>query len=219
MGNPVERATPATGTNAPRACETAGGGRSDAFTRITGLIVGEGACAAILASRGELARDIPEIAAMDGCPQNTPYHIYDVLGHTAHVVEASPATPTSRWAALLHDSGKPLVRRVDGRGRDHFLGHAEAGARIARDVLVRLEAPQELVEDVCTLVRLHEWFVADADEAVRAALETLDGRAGLYRALLALQVADSTAKAPEASGRVEAALRTRARLERILENA
>jgi hypothetical protein len=65
-------------------------------------------------------------------------------------------------------------------------------------------------------VRLHEWFVPDTDEAVLRALRKLGGDVAFYRALLSLQVADSSAKAPGATERGEAARRLQARLERVL---
>ena len=202
------------------ACSTAAGLRScdiaAVFNEIGSMLLGAGAGAAIMAFSEALAQVIPAIGAMAGCPQNTPYHIYDVLEHTARVVDGSPATPTSRWAALLHDSGKPQCRRTDCNGRDHFKGYARAGADIARETLTRLNAPADLTADVCRLIRLHEWFVLNTDEDIQAALLELDGRVDLYRALLALQVADSSAKAPDATERRDHALKLQARLESLV---
>ena len=55
-----------------------------------------------------LCQTIPELAPTVGFQQHTPHHIYDVFTHTAHVVENVPATLPLRWAALLHDIGKPV---------------------------------------------------------------------------------------------------------------
>ena len=194
-----------------RSCDAAA-----AFDEIGGMLLGFAAGSAIMAFSDALAQVIPAIDDMDGCPQNTPYHIYDVLEHTACVGDGSPATPLSRWAALLHDSGKPRSRWTDRNGRDHFKGHARAGAEIARETLTRLKAPADLTSDVCLLIRLHEWFVLDTDEDIQAALLELDGRIDLYRALLALQVADSSAKAPDATERRDHALKLQARLESLV---
>lgn len=201
--------------------DQAAGLRAIAAERVFGeldrLLVGGHAGSAIVACPDVLAYVVPEIAAMAGCPQNTPYHIYDVLGHTARVVDASPATPLSRWSALFHDAGKPCCRRTDAAGRDHFLGHAAESARIAEASLVRLKAPSALRADVCMLVANHEWFVPDTDAAVLRALRKFGGRVELYRALLDLQVADQSAKAPDATERLDAARRLQRRLDAVLD--
>ncbi|MDO4401029.1 MAG: HD domain-containing protein [Coriobacteriia bacterium] len=186
------------------------------FTEIDRMLMGDHVLQALLACPDVIGQVLPEIAAMNGCPQNTPYHIYDVYEHTAHVVADSPATPVSRWAAFFHDVGKPVCRYTDSSGRDHFKGHASQGAEIARDALVRLKAPVHLRDDVFTLVRLHEWFVPATEQAVLRALNKLDGRVELYRALLALQIADSGAKAPGVTERLEAAQRMSIVLEQVL---
>ena len=186
------------------------------FTEIDRMLMGEHVLQALLACPDVIGAVLPEITAMHGCPQNTPYHIYDVYEHTAHVVADSPATHVSRWAAFFHDVGKPVCRHTDASGRDHFKGHASQGAEIARDALMRLKAPVHLRDDVFTLVRLHEWFVPASEQAALRMLNKLDGRVELYRALLALQIADSGAKAPGVTERLEAAQRMRATLEQVL---
>lgn len=166
-----------------------------------------------------IAYAIPVIADMANCPQNSPYHVYDVLDHTAHVIDASPATPVSRWAALLHDSGKPQCRWTDKTGRDHFTGHAAVGADIADAMLTRVCAPAKLHAEVCTLVRVHEWFVPADDDGLEHALAEFGGDVDFYRALLALQVADSSAKSPAASRRLEHAQALQELLDAFLSHA
>jgi poly(A) polymerase len=43
-----------------------------------------------------------------------------------------------KLGALLHDVAKPETKTVDNKGRVRFLGHAAAGARMARDIMERL---------------------------------------------------------------------------------
>ena len=186
------------------------------FSELDRMLCGDAAGSALLACPEAVAAVIPEVGAMAGCPQNTPYHIYDVLGHTARVVDGSPATSLSRWSALLHDVGKPACRTTDAAGRDHFKGHAHVGARIAHDVLARLKAPTKLREEAHLLVSYHEWFMPPTETAVLRALRKLDGRLDLFRALLALQVADSLAKAPGITERLEAARTTQGILEEVI---
>ena len=69
-----------------------------------------------------------------------------------------------RWAALVHDIGKP-VTAADG----HFYGHEIVGAELAGDLLRRWHAPRETIDEVTHLVR-HHMFAYEAawsDAAVR----------------------------------------------------
>ena len=98
---------------------------------------------------------IPELAPTVGFAQHTPHHAYDIFTHTAHVVAQVPKDLTLRWAALLHDVGKVPTFTMDEKGRGHFLGHAQASARLADAILRRLKAPTRLREDVVFLIDHH----------------------------------------------------------------
>lgn len=102
-----------------------------------------------------LAALIPELAPMIGFDQCSPHHAYDLITHTAHVVEGVPATLSLRWAALLHDTGKVTTFTRDATGRGHFYGHAKESAAIAGGILLRLKAPTALREEVVTLIGRH----------------------------------------------------------------
>ena len=102
-----------------------------------------------------LAAVIPELAPMIGFDQCSPHHAYDLITHTAHVVEGVPATLSLRWAALLHDTGKVTTFTRDATGRGHFYGHAKESAAIAGGILLRLKAPTALREEVVTLIGRH----------------------------------------------------------------
>ena len=102
-----------------------------------------------------LVRVLPELSASVGFLQHNPHHIYDVFTHTAHVVEAVEPTLTMRWAALLHDAGKPESFFLDETGRGHFHGHAKISARLADQALLRLKAPTALRERVVLLIEQH----------------------------------------------------------------
>ena len=102
-----------------------------------------------------LAAVIPELAPMIGFDQHSPHHAYDLITHTAHVVEGVPATLPLRWAALLHDTGKVATFTLDATGRGHFYGHAKESAAIADGILRRLKAPTALREEVVTLIGRH----------------------------------------------------------------
>ena len=102
-----------------------------------------------------LAAVIPELAPMIGFDQHSPHHAYDLITHTARVVEGVPATLPLRWAALLHDTGKVATFTLDATGRGHFYGHAKESAAIADGILRRLKAPTALREEVVTLIGRH----------------------------------------------------------------
>jgi poly(A) polymerase len=88
----------------------------------------------------------------------------DVYEHTLIVLEQAialePAGPdlTLRWAALLHDIGKPATRAVALDGTVSFHHHELRGATMARARLSALRYPKDLVEDVSKLVELHLRF-------------------------------------------------------------
>ena len=102
-----------------------------------------------------LAQAIPELGACVGFQQHSPYHAYDVFTHISHVVENTPAKLSLRWAALLHDVGKPPCFTRDENGRGHFRDHAKVGSQMADDILRRLKAPTALREQVVFFISHH----------------------------------------------------------------
>ena len=78
-----------------------------------------------------LAAVLPELVAMKGFDQRSPYHIYDVLEHTAWTLHHAPEDPLVRWAALFHDVGKPASFFVGENGVGHTYGHAAIGVQVA----------------------------------------------------------------------------------------
>ena len=112
-----------------------------------------------------LAVPLPELAPMAGLDQRCKYHCYDVLEHSAAAVEAVPPEKLLRWAALLHDVGKPACFTLDEAGCGHFRGHAKAGAPMAREILTRLRFDKDTVNRVSALVELHDYPIDPPVEA------------------------------------------------------
>ena len=108
--------------------------------------------------------------------------------HTAMVVAAVPPELPLRWAALLHDIGKPPCFTLDENGRGHFLGHASVSAEMADGILRRLKAPTALRKRVVELIRLH-MNPLEADRKLLRRRLCQYGPEGV-RALLELQKAD-----------------------------
>ena len=63
-----------------------------------------------------------------------------------------------RWAALLHDVGKPKTRRHEPGGRVSFHHHEVVGAQLAKKRMTELKFPKDVVADVSRLVELHLRF-------------------------------------------------------------
>ena len=139
-----------------------------------------------------LAAVIPELKPMISFNQKSPHHAYDLITHTAHVVENTPADLALRWAALLHDTGKVATFTTDETGRGHFYGHAKVSGEIADDVLRRLKAPTQLRESATELVQLHMTKIEPTKKVVRRWLSRLGTET--MEQLLTLQKADMSSK-------------------------
>jgi putative nucleotidyltransferase with HDIG domain len=77
----------------------------------------------------------------------------------SHLTHATSAGRTRgmmlKWAALLHDVGKPKVRSEEPGGRIRFLRHDVVGARLATLALQRLRFTNAEARWVGTIVRQH----------------------------------------------------------------
>jgi poly(A) polymerase len=63
-----------------------------------------------------------------------------------------------RWAALLHDIGKPATRKHEADGGVSFHHHEVVGAKMVRKRLRALKYSKQIVDDVSQLVYLHLRF-------------------------------------------------------------
>ena len=144
---------------------------------------------------GVLKFILPELDACFYQMQRNKYHIYDVGEHIMHTVSNTPNDLTLRWAALLHDTGKPCCPSTDANGVIHFYGHHRESRRIAVDVLYRLHMDSDTIKDVALLVENHDFRV----EANFTAVKRMMSKTGaeLFEKLLILQRADNTAKNPD----------------------
>jgi len=191
-------------------------------------IVGEGyAGRALMAWPEVMCAAVPELAAMRGFDQRSPYHEFDVWEHTARVCWGAEAfcggvaSEELRWAALFHDMAKPQCASVDANGRGHFFGHPEQSAQLAAKAMRRLALPTDLVRRTCCLVRLHDYELRGAVRSARAVRRlvarieaTVPGEGWrLAHELVCLMRADALAKARRFTGwaveldRVEAVMR------------
>ena len=139
-----------------------------------------------------LCRFIPALEETVNFNQHSPHHAYDVYTHICHVTAAVPREATLRWAALLHDVGKPACFAQDETGRGHFKGHAQVGAAMAAEILRELDAPKPLAAEVVWLIDHHMEPLPRNEAELSADVE----RDGLTRTrqLLILKEADARSK-------------------------
>ena len=138
---------------------------------------------------------IPEILAMKGFDQKNPHHIYDVLEHSAAAIDNIRQEPHLRWAALLHDIGKPQTFTTDDGGTGHFYGHAARSEELAREVMHRLRFDNETLRRVTDLVKYHDLQIELTTKSVKRALNKLGEET--FRDLILLKRADNLAQSPE----------------------
>lgn len=113
---------------------------------------------------------LPEFDEMMRTPQHTPHHSFDVGHHTIEVMKNVPPEKILRLAALLHDVGKPACRTTDATGRDHFKGHPQVGAPMARKILRRLKFDNDTTDRVVQLVQFHDERPSATERSVRRAM-------------------------------------------------
>ena len=104
----------------------------------------------------------PEIAALQ-LTQDEHHQHKDVYAHSLTVLRQAMDQETEpdlvlRWAALVHDIGKPKTRSFSEDGRVSFHQHEVVGAKIVRKRMRRLKYSKAMINDVSQLVYLHMRF-------------------------------------------------------------
>ena len=107
----------------------------------------------LMSGTGLLHEILPELTLGQGVAQGS-FHRYDVFHHSLKALDNSLPRLDLRWAALLHDIGKPTTRSKDAKGI-HFYGHDLEGEKLARQILTRLRYSKQFTDKVGLLVRWH----------------------------------------------------------------
>jgi len=107
---------------------------------------------------------LPEIGAMQMAIDEHHQH-KDVYQHSLTVLrqaisleEPGHSDLVLRWAALLHDIGKPATRRHEPDGGVSFHHHEVVGAKMVRKRMRALKYSKQMTDDVSQLVYLHLRF-------------------------------------------------------------
>lgn len=153
---------------------------------------------------------LPEVAALRMTPDEHLQH-KDVYRHSLTVLrqaidrEDDGPDLVLRWAALLHDIGKPDTRARKEGGGVSFHHHEVVGAKLARKRLRALKYPKATTQDISQLVYLHMRFHGFGegqwtDSAVR---RYVTDAGDLLPRLHKLVRADSTTRNPKKAARLQ----------------
>ncbi len=141
---------------------------------------------------GITAEFLPEFDACMETSQNTPHHCYTVGEHILHSLCHVRADRVLRITMLLHDIGKPVVRKTDENGRDHFKTHGNAGEKMAGQILRRLKFDNDTIRKVTRLVKWHDDRPEGTLKSVRRAVNRIGE--DLFPLYLEVQQADMLAQ-------------------------
>ncbi len=113
----------------------------------------------LLADSGLMRYIIPELLEGVDVGQNK-HHIYTVWEHNMLALKYSADQRYSnvvRMASLLHDVGKPRVKRGDGPDST-FYNHEIVGAKMTAKIMERLKFPKDMGDNITKLVRWHLFY-------------------------------------------------------------
>ncbi|MBT3253385.1 MAG: HD domain-containing protein [Candidatus Marinimicrobia bacterium] len=123
----------------------------------------------VMQKAGLLPLVFPEIAILGGVEDRDGQRHKDVFHHTLKVVDNTAERSDKmrlRFAALVHDIGKPATKKfIEGIGWSYH-GHEELGRKMLNEVGKRMRLSRKLTAYLKRMTRLHLRPIALAQEAV-----------------------------------------------------
>ena len=155
-------------------------------------------CVELLLYKDVFSLFIPELKDMFDFPQNNPWHIWDVFGHTIHAVEYCDSDDlVVRLAVFFHDFGKPHSYQDGEDGIRHFKGHGKVSADMTDSIMKRLRFDNETKNNVVELVYYHDATFEVGKKYVKRWLNKIGEKQ--FRRLLQVKKADNKAQNLELS--------------------
>ncbi|MDO4928153.1 MAG: CCA tRNA nucleotidyltransferase [Corynebacterium sp.] len=155
---------------------------------------------------------LPEVVALDEMNRDRRRH-KDVYVHSLQVLEKAIALEEEpdlilRWAALLHDIGKPDTRKYNAAGKVSFYHHDAVGAKLARNRLRALKYSKQSVRDISQLIYLHMrvYGFSDGEWTDSAVRRYVTDAGELLPRLQLLVRADCTTQNPKKAARLQGAI-------------
>ncbi|MCF7922630.1 MAG: CCA tRNA nucleotidyltransferase [Candidatus Marinimicrobia bacterium] len=155
----------------------------------------------VMQEAGLLPLVFPEIAVLGGVEDRDGQSHKDVFHHTLKVVDNTALRSDKmnlRFAALVHDIGKPATKKfIEGTGWSYH-GHEELGRKMLNEIGLRMRLSRKLTAYLKRMTRLHLRPIALAQEAVTdSGIRRLIVEAGEnLEDLMILVRADVTSKDP-----------------------
>lgn len=125
-----------------------------------------------LKDAGLLQIILPELEKCSGLKQEGPKHdrVYDIGEHSLLTLKHTPSNnPITRFAALLHDVGKPDTAETAKDGNVTFYNHDVVGGQLVSKIAKRFNLSKKQSDKLFRLIRFHMFTVSEnqTDSAIR----------------------------------------------------